>query len=184
MHLPSVIPKKQIATLNELEPGDADLVGGMFLLAGKLMKRLGHTDYRTVFNCGRGAQQHRLSYSSACAGRTSVHLAAGVIGIARPIMRPLNSEDKKEDTAFSKGRCLPEGRKCAVALQFQLSNQIILLHSPQESIFHKLSDFNVLNIHRTSRNGICRGNAHSASETLNHRVSAAHHAQIRTADSI
>lgn len=52
-----VIPKKQIATLNDLEPGDADLVGGMFLLAGKLMKLLGHSDYRTVFNCGRGAQQ-------------------------------------------------------------------------------------------------------------------------------
>jgi histidine triad (HIT) family protein len=52
-----VIPKKQIATLNDLEPADAELVGGMFLLAAQLMKRLGHSDYRTVFNCGRGAQQ-------------------------------------------------------------------------------------------------------------------------------
>ena len=47
-----VIPKKQIATLNDLEPGDAELVGGMFLLAGKMMKRLGHSDYRAVINCG------------------------------------------------------------------------------------------------------------------------------------
>jgi histidine triad (HIT) family protein len=46
-----VIPKKQIATLNDLTPGDAELVGGMFLLASQLMKN------RTVFNCGRGAQQ-------------------------------------------------------------------------------------------------------------------------------
>ena len=52
-----VIPKKQIATLNDLTPGDAELVGGMFLLAKKLMNELGHTDYRTVFNCGPGAQQ-------------------------------------------------------------------------------------------------------------------------------
>ncbi len=52
-----VIPKKVIATLNDLEPGDAELVGGMFLLAAKLMKSMGHADYRTVFNCGAGAQQ-------------------------------------------------------------------------------------------------------------------------------
>jgi histidine triad (HIT) family protein len=52
-----VIPKKEIATLNDLTPGDAELVGGLFLTAGKVMKQMGHTDYRTVFNCGPGAQQ-------------------------------------------------------------------------------------------------------------------------------
>lgn len=52
-----VIPKKVIATLNDLTPADAELVGGMFLLARQLMHGLGHQDYRTVFNCGRGAQQ-------------------------------------------------------------------------------------------------------------------------------
>jgi histidine triad (HIT) family protein len=52
-----VIPKRQIATLNDLEPADAELVGGMFLIAKKVMAELGHRDFRTVFNCGRGAQQ-------------------------------------------------------------------------------------------------------------------------------
>jgi histidine triad (HIT) family protein len=52
-----VIPKKQIPTLNDLEPSDAELVGGMLLLAKKVMSDLGHRDYRCVFNCGRGAQQ-------------------------------------------------------------------------------------------------------------------------------
>jgi histidine triad (HIT) family protein len=52
-----VIPKKPIATLNDLDAADAELVGGMFLLASRLMNDLGHTDYRTVFNCGPGAQQ-------------------------------------------------------------------------------------------------------------------------------
>ncbi|HWE96541.1 MAG TPA: histidine triad nucleotide-binding protein [Tepidisphaeraceae bacterium] len=52
-----VIPKRAIATLNDLQPGDAELVGGMFLVAGKVMKDLGYSDYRTVFNCGAGAQQ-------------------------------------------------------------------------------------------------------------------------------
>ena len=52
-----IIPKKAIATLNDLQPGDAELIGGLFLLASKLMKSMGHTDFRTVFNCGPGAQQ-------------------------------------------------------------------------------------------------------------------------------
>ena len=52
-----VIPKRAIATLNDLTPADAQLVGGMFLVAQKLMHKLGHRDYRTVFNCGSGAQQ-------------------------------------------------------------------------------------------------------------------------------
>ena len=52
-----VIPKRQIETLNDVQPGDAPLVGGMFLVAQKVMGEMGHRDYRTVFNCGPGAQQ-------------------------------------------------------------------------------------------------------------------------------
>ena len=52
-----VIPKKVIPTLNDLTPGDAELVGGLFLVARQIMSRMGHSDYRTVFNCGAGAQQ-------------------------------------------------------------------------------------------------------------------------------
>jgi histidine triad (HIT) family protein len=52
-----VIPKRVIPTLNDLQPGDAELIGGMFLVAKTVMAELGHTDYRTVFNCGAGAQQ-------------------------------------------------------------------------------------------------------------------------------
>ena len=52
-----VIPKKPVATLNDLTPGDAEMIGGLFLLAGRLMRERGQTDYRTVFNCGPGAQQ-------------------------------------------------------------------------------------------------------------------------------
>jgi histidine triad (HIT) family protein len=52
-----VVPKRQIATLNDLQADDAELVGGMLLLASGIMKKLGHSDYRTVFNCGEGAGQ-------------------------------------------------------------------------------------------------------------------------------
>jgi len=52
-----VIPKKVIPSLNDVGPADAELVGGMFLLAQQLMNGMGHRDYRTVFNCGAGAQQ-------------------------------------------------------------------------------------------------------------------------------
>ena len=52
-----VITKKVIATLNDVTPADAELVGDMFIVAAKVMNQLGHTEYRTVFNCGRQAQQ-------------------------------------------------------------------------------------------------------------------------------
>jgi histidine triad (HIT) family protein len=52
-----VIPKRLIATLNELQPADAELVGGLFLVAQKLMMQMGQSDYRTVFNCGEQAGQ-------------------------------------------------------------------------------------------------------------------------------
>jgi histidine triad (HIT) family protein len=52
-----VITKKVIPSLNDLKPEDADLVGGMFLVAQKVMKEMGKTDYRTVFNCGESACQ-------------------------------------------------------------------------------------------------------------------------------
>jgi len=52
-----LIPKKVIPTLNDLQPGDSELIGGLFILARKLMNEMGHRDYRTVINCGKGAQQ-------------------------------------------------------------------------------------------------------------------------------
>ncbi len=52
-----IITKDLIPSLNDLKSEDADLVGGMFLLAKELMRQLGHSDYRTVFNCGPSAQQ-------------------------------------------------------------------------------------------------------------------------------
>jgi histidine triad (HIT) family protein len=52
-----IITKQVIPSLNDLTPEDASLVGGMFFLAKGMMKKLGYTEYRTVFNCGPGAQQ-------------------------------------------------------------------------------------------------------------------------------
>ena len=52
-----VIPKQVIPTLNDVTDADRELVGTLFTTAAKVMRQLGHTDYRTVFNCGAGAQQ-------------------------------------------------------------------------------------------------------------------------------
>jgi histidine triad (HIT) family protein len=52
-----VITKKVIPTLNDVNMADAGLVGGMFLLATQLMKQMGQSEYRTVFNCGESAGQ-------------------------------------------------------------------------------------------------------------------------------
>ncbi len=52
-----VIPKRVIPTLNDVKQEDAELVGGMYVVAARVMALLGQTDYRAVFNCGPGAQQ-------------------------------------------------------------------------------------------------------------------------------
>ena len=54
-----IIPKKHIATLNDLSPVDDALVGSMFRRAAALAQEHGHSErgYRTVFNCNRDAGQ-------------------------------------------------------------------------------------------------------------------------------
>lgn len=52
-----VIPRKAIPTVNDLTPADEALVGHLFLVASQVMRKLGKTDFRTVINCGAGAQQ-------------------------------------------------------------------------------------------------------------------------------
>lgn len=54
-----VIPKKHIATINDLQRGDAECVGQMYLAAKQIAKQAGYADagYRTVMNCGESAGQ-------------------------------------------------------------------------------------------------------------------------------
>ena len=54
-----VVPKKHIATLNDLEPENDVLVGEMYLTAKKVAEKLGiaESGYRTVMNCNEGAGQ-------------------------------------------------------------------------------------------------------------------------------
>ena len=52
-----VVPKRVIPTLNDVTAADAELVGGLFVVAASVMAAMGQADYRTVFNCGAGAQQ-------------------------------------------------------------------------------------------------------------------------------
>jgi histidine triad (HIT) family protein len=54
-----VIPKRHIATLNDLKPADAALVGKLALVAGNIARELGVADsgYRTVMNCNADAGQ-------------------------------------------------------------------------------------------------------------------------------
>ena len=54
-----VIPRRHIATVNELTSGDDELVGRMVRQAGLIARERGSHDggYRTVFNCNRDAGQ-------------------------------------------------------------------------------------------------------------------------------
>jgi len=54
-----IIPKRHIATLNDLRPEDVALVGKLFLAAQRIAKQEGiaETGYRCLFNCNRDAGQ-------------------------------------------------------------------------------------------------------------------------------
>lgn len=54
-----IIPKKHIATLNDLEQSDQALVGKMLLVATQLAKQYNIADagYRTLFNCNKDGGQ-------------------------------------------------------------------------------------------------------------------------------
>ena len=65
-----VVPRRHIATLNDLAPEDDGLVGELMRRAAALAKEHGHADrgYRTVFNC------------NADAGQTVFHIHLHVLG--------------------------------------------------------------------------------------------------------
>lgn len=65
-----IIPKKHIATLNDLHSSDAELVGKMYLVATQLAEQAGLSKdgYRTVMNCG------------AAAGQTVFHIHLHLLG--------------------------------------------------------------------------------------------------------
>ena len=54
-----IVPRKHIATLNDLGEDDLDLVGAMVRRAAALAKDRGFSErgYRTLFNCNREAGQ-------------------------------------------------------------------------------------------------------------------------------
>jgi histidine triad (HIT) family protein len=54
-----VIPRQHIATINDIEPDDAAIVGGLFTAAKDIAAAEGIAEdgYRTVMNCNEGAGQ-------------------------------------------------------------------------------------------------------------------------------
>ena len=72
-----VVPRRHIATLNDLAEADDQLVGEMVRRAAAIARQHGHADrgYRTVFNC------------NADAGQTVFHIHLHVLG-GRPMHWP------------------------------------------------------------------------------------------------
>ena len=67
-----IIPKRPIATLNDLSAEDVPLIGRMFLVAKQLAAELGVAEagYRTVFNCNpAGGQEVYHIHLHLLAGR-------------------------------------------------------------------------------------------------------------------
>jgi len=68
-----IIPKKPIATLNDIQPEDTPLIGKLFLVAKQIAAEQGFAEqgYRTVFNCNRdGGQEVYHIHLHLLAGRS------------------------------------------------------------------------------------------------------------------
>ncbi|MFW5824625.1 MAG: histidine triad nucleotide-binding protein [Marinobacter sp.] len=54
-----IIPKKEIATINDIRKEDRELVGHLYWVAGELAREMGFAGdgYRTVMNCGENSGQ-------------------------------------------------------------------------------------------------------------------------------
>ncbi|HFC92684.1 MAG TPA: histidine triad nucleotide-binding protein [Leucothrix mucor] len=54
-----IIPKKHIATINDLDKGNADVISKLYLTAKKVATDAGYSanGYRVVMNCGESAGQ-------------------------------------------------------------------------------------------------------------------------------
>jgi histidine triad (HIT) family protein len=65
-----VVPKRHVATLNDVGPEDASIVGHLFVVASKIAADEGHAEdgWRTVFNVNQAA------------GQTVFHLHLHVLG--------------------------------------------------------------------------------------------------------
>ena len=70
-----VIPRKPIAKLSDAEPGDAELLGHLLLVANRVAADEGLTDFRIAVNNGAGV------------GQTVFHLHVHVLG-GRPFGWP------------------------------------------------------------------------------------------------
>ena len=66
-----ICPRKHIATLDDMEPGDETLIGEAIGAAARIAREMGHAEggYRVVLNCGAGAGQSVF--------HIHVHLLAG-----------------------------------------------------------------------------------------------------------
>ncbi len=54
-----IIPRKHIATINDIQPDDQQVVGSLFTAAREIAEKEGHADvgYRVVMNCNEAAGQ-------------------------------------------------------------------------------------------------------------------------------
>ncbi|MCB1843986.1 MAG: histidine triad nucleotide-binding protein [Halioglobus sp.] len=54
-----IVPRKHVSTINDLETGDAETVGALFLAAKDIAAEAGLSDdgYRVTMNCNEGAGQ-------------------------------------------------------------------------------------------------------------------------------
>ena len=74
-----IVPRKEIPTINDLQPSDAELVGKMFLAAKKIAAQLNLAErgYRCVMNCNEEAGQTVFHLHLHLLGGRAMHWPPG-----------------------------------------------------------------------------------------------------------
>lgn len=72
-----IIPKRHIVSINYMEEGDKDLVGGLFLIAKQIAAEKKMDGYKLLFNVGRKAGQ--------IVDHLHLHLLGGKIELKSPV---------------------------------------------------------------------------------------------------
>ena len=54
-----IIPRQHISTINDIEPGDHEIIGSLYSAAAEIAAKAGHAEdgYRVVMNCGEHGGQ-------------------------------------------------------------------------------------------------------------------------------
>ena len=107
-----IIPRRHISTLNDVQEGDAALVGGLITRAAQIAKDQGHAQdgYRDSVQLQPRRRADGVPHPPTPAGRPEHDLAARVAKRSKPLARSLKPDTSRPSWGRLSGPCHESGR--------------------------------------------------------------------------